>query len=128
MPVVLFELVLSCLSGGDFKPIEEWVIEKKSEGYSFRADRLFIGNGTGLRFFSRKLEDKNIIYNIIDERHTTSEGRRLYWKLNPPCGLWKVVPLSLRVPPRSVDDLAAWAILKRGIGGGTVRYPRQVAE
>ncbi|MDR1516137.1 MAG: hypothetical protein LBS45_10615 [Synergistaceae bacterium] len=116
IPADKFEVVIGCLTAGDFKPIEGWVTEKNGEGYGFRADCLFIGDGTGSLFFSRKLEAKNIIYNIIDERHTTSEGRLLYWRLNPPRGLWKIVPLSLRVPPRPVDDLAAWAILKRGIG------------
>jgi hypothetical protein len=47
-----------------------------------------------------------------DEYGTTLKGRELYWKLHPPKGLWKLVPTSLRTPPRDIDDLAAWAIIK----------------
>jgi hypothetical protein len=124
VPTAELELVIGCLACGNFGPIRERMTEKSDESHGLRVDHLFVGNGTGSAFFSRKLEEKNIFYNIIDERHTTLEGRSLYWKLNPPRGLWKMVPLSLRVPPRPVDDLAAWAILKRGIYGRDTSLPQ----
>ena len=117
VPADGFELVAGCLLRGDFRPVGEWVREKNGSGHGLLVDRLFIGNGTGSVFFSKKLGEKKIFYNIIDEWNTTLEGRALYWKLYPPRGMWRILPLSLRVPPRPVDDLAAWAILRRGING-----------
>ena len=115
VPAGEFDSVTECMVCGSFAPLGRWMIEKNAARYDFAACRVFVGDGTGLIFFSRKLDEKNIIYNIIDERHTTLEARKLYWRVNPPRGLWRLLPLSLRVPPRPVDDLAAWAILKRGL-------------
>jgi hypothetical protein len=123
VPTSEFDAVIDCVAMGDFAPLAGWMTEKNSGSLFFRADCLFIGDGTGAVFFSRKLDEKNIIYNIIDESHTTLEARKLYWKINPPRGLWRMLPLSLMVPPRPVDDLAAWAILKRGLcEGDSIRF------
>jgi hypothetical protein len=119
VPAGEFDAVIDCVVCGDFAPLERWMTEKNSDSCLFRADCLFIGDGTGLVFFSKKLDEKNIIYNIIDESHTTLEARNLYWKINPPRGLWKILPLSLMAPPRPVDDFAAWTILKRGLREGS---------
>ncbi|MBI2298382.1 MAG: hypothetical protein HYU66_05420 [Armatimonadetes bacterium] len=57
---------------------------------------------------------------VRDEYGTTLEARRYYWRLNPPRGLWRLVPTSLRVPPAPFDDLVAvilaqrWQIERRG--------------
>lgn len=51
----------------------------------------------------------------VDERGTTLEARDLYWRLHSPTLLQRCLPRGLRVPPRPLDDLAAWAIALRYI-------------
>ena len=53
-------------------------------------------------------------HKVVEEYGTTLEAREIYWRLHAPRGLMKLVPTSLRTPPRNVDDLAAYAILLRG--------------
>ncbi len=77
-------------------------------------DELLTGNGTTCKKLLKQLNGR-IKTKIADEYGTTLEGRKLYWKLHPPKGIWKLVPTSLRVPPRDIDDLAAWAILLKNI-------------
>jgi hypothetical protein len=115
-PAGEFAVAVGCLLDGDFGELSKWRIEGGKGRPVFRIERVCLGNGTGLNFFSRILDENDISYNIIDESMTTLEGRALYWKLYPPRGLWRIVPLSLRIPPRPVDDLAAWAILGRAMG------------
>ena len=50
---------------------------------------------------------------VVDERHTTEEARKLYWKKNPPCGWRKLLPTSMQVPPVPVDDLVAEILAQR---------------
>lgn len=79
---------------------------------------IYVGDGTESDVFQRKLRDAGVRCALIDETNTTLEGRALYWKLYPPRGLWRLIPTSLRIPPRPIDDLAAWAIVRK------VRYLR----
>jgi len=75
---------------------------------------ILIGNGTTHKDLVDILDDITRI-KLVDEYGTTLEGRKLYWKLHPPRGIWKIFPVSLRLPPRDIDDLAAWAMIKRYI-------------
>ncbi|MEG1798985.1 MAG: endonuclease [Synergistaceae bacterium] len=76
-----------------------------------RAKTVIIGDGTSSEEIEKLLGGK-VPTQTADEYGTTLEGRKLYWYLHPPKGLWKIIPTSLRTPPRDVDDLAAWAIIK----------------
>lgn len=80
---------------------------------------IILGNGTGSENIEQQLRtffEFDIL--IRQEKFTTLAARSLYWKLHPPRFLWKIVPTSLRVPPRDVDDLAAWAIVLQMIKEG----------
>lgn len=44
---------------------------------------------------------------IVNEYRTTDEARKLYFKLNPPRGLRRLIPRGMQVPPVPVDDYAA---------------------
>lgn len=77
---------------------------------TFDADEILIGNGTTHKKLLEILKDC-VQCVVADEYGTTLEGRRLYWKLHPPRGIWKIIPRSLCLPPRDIDDLAAWAII-----------------
>ncbi len=97
------------LEAGNSTPLEKWRCEgrlpEKIEVYE-----ILLGSGTTHKELQKMLEGK-ISVRIVDEYGTTLEGRRLYWKLHPPKGLMKLLPTSLRTPPRDIDDLAAWAII-----------------
>ena len=47
----------------------------------------------------------NIIF--ISEKNSTLEARQRYWEENQPQGFWRLVPTTLRIPPRPIDDYAA---------------------
>jgi len=75
-----------------------------------------IGNGTRSKEFyefAKKILPLKI--KIVDERNTTLEARNLYWKLHKPGFFKRILPKGLRVPPRVLDDLAAWAIAIRAV-------------
>lgn len=77
-------------------------------------EAIFLGDGTSSEIYARALEAAGRSFEIVDEHGTTLEARGYYWRLHPPRYLWRLVPTSLRVPPRPIDDLAAWAIAIRG--------------
>ena len=74
------------------------------------ADKILLGDGTSHDETKKLLKD-SIKVEIVSEYGSTLKARELYWKLHPPKWLWKIIPTSLRVPPRDIDDLAAWAIV-----------------
>ncbi|MDD4179415.1 MAG: hypothetical protein PHH14_05150 [Candidatus Margulisbacteria bacterium] len=53
----------------------------------------------------------NLIF--ISEKDSTRLAREQYWRENPPAGLMKLIPTSLRFPPVPVDDLAAVILAER---------------
>ena len=96
----------------DWNALEPWkkIGETKLlEGRTL--ETIYLGNGTSSEDLSKTLIGICEL-EITDEYGTTLKGRELYWKLHPPKGFWKLVPVSLRTPPRDIDDLAAWAIIK----------------
>ena len=95
-----WKLLVPWIKEGDFKFIEGKTLEK-----------ICLGNGTSSKELTELLSGICEL-EITDEYRTTLRGRELYWKLHPPRGVWKLVPTSLRIPPRDIDDLAAWAIIK----------------
>lgn len=62
-----------------------------------------------------------VTFSLIDEKNTTVEGRKMYFKYTPRRGWRRFVPLSLQYPPEPVDDFVAWIIGLRYIHmrGGT---------
>ncbi|MDR3331662.1 MAG: endonuclease [Synergistaceae bacterium] len=113
-PVLEFETAVLCIARGDFRSMETLALEGIPPR-GLKIQRVFLGGGTGHRLFSERLDEGGVNHIVVSERETTLEGRGLYWRLHPPSGLWRLVPRSLRTPPRPVDDMAAWAIIARGI-------------
>ena len=75
-----------------------------------------IGNGTNSKKFHERIKNKfSIEIKIIDEKNTTLEASNLYWKIHNPGFFMKLIPESLRVPNRILDDLAAWSIALRAL-------------
>ena len=101
----------------DFTP---YVIERNldfcAEEIMSRVEFIAIGNGTTSRVFTEKLRTitgHEII--TVDEKNTTIEARSLYWKIHKPGIFMRLLPEGMRVPPRVVDDLAAFAVALRGL-------------
>ncbi|MDY3868771.1 MAG: endonuclease [Pyramidobacter sp.] len=94
--------------------LSRWKIEGSLPA-GIRIRRVFCGNGIGHALFLCALVQQNVEVELAEERNTTLDARGLYWELHPPRGLWRLVPLSLRVPPRPVDDLAACCIVRRSL-------------
>ena len=95
------------------KGCEEWLLEGKiPEGEKIA--KAFCGDGTGHARFMQELA-RHFEVALVEELNTTLEARSLYWDMHPPRGLRRLVPLSLLAPPRCLDDLAAFCILRRAL-------------
>ena len=80
----------------------------------FGIEEIIIGNGTTSRDAQKIItETLQIEIEVVDERNTTEEARKLYWKKNPPKGWRRFLPTSMQVPPVPVDDLVAEILAKR---------------
>ena len=77
---------------------------------------LYLGNGTGSDVMGELLAEAGLSWVSVEERDSTLLARRVYYRLHPPSGWRRLVPRSLLVPPRDLDDLAAWVLLLRGRG------------
>jgi RNase H-fold protein (predicted Holliday junction resolvase) len=89
-----------------------------------RPVKIVIGSGTTSRESRALLETTfgpERVF-VVDERDSTLEARGLYFDLNPPRGLWRLVPRGLLSPPGPIDDYAAivlgrrWLAASRGVG------------
>lgn len=81
---------------------------------------IIVGYGTGRKIIEKELSRFELKNNIIfvSEKNTTWEARKRYWKDNPPKGLWKILPTTLRVPPVPVDDYAAIILAEKFLKEG----------
>lgn len=113
VPFDALDEAVRCVADGCFARVAKWTAEGSAPD-EVRVSRVYLGSGTGRGAYERALAEARVKYDIVDERGTTLEARGSYWRLHPPRGLSALLPISLRVPPRSIDDLAAWAIAKRG--------------
>ena len=75
-----------------------------------------LGDGTTHKNAEKILRGLNLEVKIVDEKHTTEEARKLYWKKNPPRGWRKILPTSMQVPPEPVDGIVAEILVKRHLG------------
>ncbi len=86
---------------------------------SFVADEslsvVIIGNGTNHEAVSAVVRSilPTVSVCLVGEAYSTEEARSLYWRLNPPKGWRKFVPLGLLVPPEALDAYAAVVQIQR---------------
>jgi RNase H-fold protein (predicted Holliday junction resolvase) len=76
---------------------------------------LVCGRGTGSKPIVRGLQDTSlqIPLNLVDEAYTSEAARARYVAENPPRGLAKLLPHSLRTPPVPYDDYVAIILAER---------------
>ncbi len=103
---------------GDMGFLEERAVERSAarNGRSF-PDFVIAGSGTGSAMCIRRLVSSGLRVEKVPESFSTLRGRDLYWRIHPPMGFRKLVPKGLLVPPRDVDDLAAWSLILEFIVG-----------
>ncbi len=81
----------------------------------FEITHLGIGDRTGARQVEEILTEAcpDLALCRISEDMTSLMARRRYWTDHPLRGLQRLIPLSLRLPPRPVDDYAAVILAER---------------
>jgi RNase H-fold protein (predicted Holliday junction resolvase) len=81
----------------------------------YKISIILIGNGTHAKPVQKEVAKLELSANImfVPEKNSSLEARSYYWKANPPRGLRKLIPTSLRVPPVPVDDFAAQILAER---------------
>ena len=80
---------------------------------NFCIDLVILGNGTTHKSAEKKISPLGLPIKIVDEKHTTEQARREYWKKKPPVGWRKFLPTTLQVPPEPVDGIVAELLVKR---------------
>mgnify|MGYP002856023660 CR=1 FL=1 len=107
-------------SGGEIlfeKVIEtaEFEIILKNLLAQYNLTLAILGDGTTHKNAEKILRGLNLPVKIVDEKHTTEQARREYWKKNPPRGWRKFLPTSMQVPPEPVDGIVAEILVKRNL-------------
>jgi len=74
-------------------------------------ETIIIGQSHHGRQLVKKIKKGKIM--LINEKYSTLEARKLYWKENKPTGFLRFIPQSLRLPPVPVDDYAAVILAQR---------------
>ena len=76
---------------------------------------IIIGDQTTSKIWHQKLTEAlpKVTIEFVDERNSTLEARDRYWEMYPPQGLQKLIPQSLRMPPRPIDDIVAILLIER---------------
>ena len=84
----------------------------------YKGSMILIGDGTSSREAKEKLtqlgtEGEFVKVIFIDERHSTDQARERYWREHPPKGWKKLIPVTMQVPPKPVDDYVAVILAER---------------
>ncbi len=100
------------LGNGDLKALEPLAAEKNGKEHgNDPPDLVLVGTGTGSGHVIELLRGTGLPVKVVPEQYSSIRGRELFWKIHPPAGLWRLFPITLLVPDRSVDDLAAWSLV-----------------
>ena len=75
----------------------------------YKINKIILGDGTNYEQIEKKLKNHfpRLKIVLIEEGFSTLEARKKYFEAHPPRGIFKFIPLSLRVPPRQYDDFVA---------------------
>jgi hypothetical protein len=106
------ELWAGAILSGDSGYLEKSALEKDilTDMISI-PEFIIVGSGTGSRECVSRLKKTGLKVRLVPESYSSIRGRELYWDIHPPGGIRKLLPRSMLVPPRSVDDLAAWSLV-----------------
>ncbi len=85
----------------------------KNLAAEFDVEKVILGDGTTHKAAAKKISAAGLTFQLVDEKHTTEEARREYWKKNPPRGWRRLLPTSMQVPPEPVDAIVAEILIRR---------------
>ena len=85
----------------------------KALATEFAIESVILGDGTTHKAAAQKISAAGLNFRLVDEKHTTEEARREYWKKNPPHGWRRLLPTSMQVPPEPVDAIVAEILVRR---------------
>ena len=88
----------------------EGIIKTIEDSFNvYKIDKIILGNGTNYKKIEERLKNNfpQLKIILIEEKFSTLEARKKYFETHPPRGIFKFIPLSLRVPPGHYDDFAA---------------------
>lgn len=85
----------------------------KNLAADFEIQSVILGDGTTHKAAAQKVSAAGLTFQLVDEKHTTEEARREYWKKNPPRGWRRILPTSMQVPPEPVDAIVAEILVRR---------------
>ena len=94
-------------------PTEELAAVIKNLAAEFDIEKVILGDGTTHKAAADKIKAAGLSFQLLNEKHTTEEARREYWKKSPPRGWRKLLPTSMQVPPEPVDAIVAEILVKR---------------
>ena len=94
-------------------PTEELADAVKNLAAEFDIEKVILGDGTTHKAAADKISAAGLTFQLLNEKHTTEEARREYWKKNPPRGWRKLLPTSMQVPPEPVDAIVAEILVRR---------------
>lgn len=82
---------------------------------SYSPVAVIVGCGTGCKELLARITDavNPIPVHQVDEAHTSEEARRRWVQANPPSGLGRLMPQSLRCPDAPYDDYVAVILAER---------------
>jgi len=106
---VLFQKVINTIELNSF--VQQLIAE-------YHTSIVVIGDRTSSREAKHNLEKIKIaheplVVTLVDEHHSTDQGRCRYWRENPPHGLMRLIPVTMQVPPRPIDDYVAVILAER---------------
>ena len=73
--------------------------------------RIIIGDSAFGKEIIRASNNNKI--ELVCEKNSTLEARKLYWQENQPRGIWKFIPEGLRIIKEPIDNYAAIILAKR---------------
>ena len=84
----------------------------------YHTSTVVIGDRTSSREAKESLEqikvaDQPLVVILVDEHHSTDQARLRYWSENPPRGFMRLIPVTMQVPPKPVDDYVAVILAER---------------
>jgi hypothetical protein len=77
--------------------------------------RLLLGDRTAAKEVRRGLSEGGCPLEplLVDEHRSSEQGRRRYFRDNPPRGWRRLLPVGLQTPPRPYDDCVAIILAER---------------
>ncbi|MCK9474987.1 MAG: pre-16S rRNA-processing nuclease YqgF [Candidatus Muirbacterium halophilum] len=81
----------------------------------YKEIQIIIGDGTSHKYYCNiiKTDFSDIKIDLINEKYSTEQARKLYFKHNPPKGWKKFIPKSCLVPNEEYDDYTAMILAER---------------